>query len=95
MEKRIVAQLLACLDGEHSVCLSCSGCTLNYACVHYGADLVLHTDNPQVVVIGATNRPEALDPALRRSGRFDHEVALGMPNQVARERSAKVHIRSN
>lgn len=38
----------------------------------------------QVLVIGATNRPEALDPALRRVGRFDHEISLGIPDREAR-----------
>ena len=33
----------------------------------------------QVVVIGATNRPDSLDPALRRAGRFDREIGLGIP----------------
>lgn len=37
-----------------------------------------------VVVIGATNRPDALDPALRRAGRFDQEVAVGIPDETAR-----------
>lgn len=39
-----------------------------------------------VVVIGATNRPNALDPALRRPGRFDRELEIGIPN--ARDRAA-------
>uniref|UniRef100_A0A1B6E946 AAA+ ATPase domain-containing protein n=2 Tax=Clastoptera arizonana TaxID=38151 RepID=A0A1B6E946_9HEMI len=38
----------------------------------------------QVLVIGATNRPDALDPALRRAGRFDKEVCLGIPDSGAR-----------
>jgi len=37
-----------------------------------------------VVVIGATNRPDALDPALRRAGRFDQEVSVGIPDEAAR-----------
>jgi len=37
-----------------------------------------------VVVIGATNRPDALDPALRRAGRFDQEVSVGIPDESAR-----------
>lgn len=40
-----------------------------------------------VVVIGATNRPDSLDPALRRAGRFDREVCLGIP-----DKDARVHI---
>lgn len=39
-----------------------------------------------VFVIGATNRPDTLEPALRRSGRFDHEITLGMPDAGAREK---------
>lgn len=41
----------------------------------------------QVLVIGATNRPDSLDPALRRAGRFDREICLGIPNEAARLRS--------
>ncbi|NWR69354.1 NVL protein, partial [Centropus unirufus] len=40
----------------------------------------------QVLVIGATNRPDALDPALRRAGRFDREICLGIPDEAAREK---------
>ncbi|KAI9603961.1 hypothetical protein H4Q26_003570 [Puccinia striiformis f. sp. tritici PST-130] len=56
MERRIVAQLLTCLD-----------------------DLSLEkTDGKPVIVIGATNRPDSLDPALRRGGRFDHEILMAV-----------------
>jgi ribosome biogenesis ATPase len=44
------------------------------------------TENRPIVVIGATNRPEALDPALRRAGRFDREIELGAPDEEAREK---------
>nr|XP_009935676.1 PREDICTED: nuclear valosin-containing protein-like [Opisthocomus hoazin] len=40
----------------------------------------------QVLVIGATNRPDSLDPALRRAGRFDREICLGIPDEAAREK---------
>jgi ribosome biogenesis ATPase len=60
MERRIVAQLLTCMDD-----LSAS-------------------DKP-VVMIGATNRPDSLDPALRRAGRFDHEIEMGVPTVEGRE----------
>lgn len=40
----------------------------------------------QVVVIGATNRPDAIDPALRRPGRFDREFYFPLPNLEAREK---------
>ncbi|XP_055386738.1 nuclear valosin-containing protein-like [Condylostylus longicornis] len=43
-----------------------------------------------VLIIGATNRPEALDPALRRVGRFDHEIALGIPDRKGREEILRV-----
>ncbi|KAJ1652726.1 hypothetical protein IWQ61_007000 [Dispira simplex] len=42
------------------------------------------TSRGRLVVIAATNRPNAIDPALRRPGRFDREVAIGVPNQSAR-----------
>ncbi|KAN0113732.1 P-loop containing nucleoside triphosphate hydrolase protein [Russula decolorans] len=42
------------------------------------------TDDKTVVVIGATNRPDALDPALRRAGRFDHEIGMMVPDDEAR-----------
>src|SRR4051812_23499500 len=46
-----------------------------------------------VVVLGATNRPEILDPALLRPGRFDRRVAVQPPDRVGRERILKVHTR--
>ncbi|MBU4501935.1 MAG: CDC48 family AAA ATPase, partial [Nanoarchaeota archaeon] len=48
----------------------------------------------KVVVIGATNRPNALDPALRRPGRFDREIEIGVPNKEGRLEILKVHTRS-
>jgi ribosome biogenesis ATPase len=68
MERRIVAQLLTCLDA-------------------LGLE---HTRGKPVLVIGATNRPDSLDPALRRAGRFDREIALGVPDQEARRRILQV-----
>lgn len=63
MERRIVAQLLTCLD-----------------------DLAWEkTDGRPVMVLGATNRPDAIDPALRRAGRFDHEIAMSVPDEQGRE----------
>ena len=64
MEKRIVAQLLTCLD-----------------------DLALEkTDGKPVIVLAATNRPDSLDPALRRGGRFDKEINIGVPSEPVREK---------
>ncbi|CAM9973678.1 unnamed protein product, partial [Phaeothamnion confervicola] len=92
MEKRIVAQLLTCMDslgglgggnggggesGESSGGGS-SGCS-------GGGDR-----RKTVMVIGATNRPNDLDPALRRAGRFDREICLGVPDQAARVRILRV-----
>ena len=48
----------------------------------------------QVVVIGATNIPEVLDPALRRPGRFDREIEIGVPNTQARFQILKIHSRA-
>jgi transitional endoplasmic reticulum ATPase len=48
----------------------------------------------QVVVIGATNIPEVLDPALRRPGRFDREIEIGVPNSQARLQILKIHTRA-
>jgi transitional endoplasmic reticulum ATPase len=67
VEKRVVAQLLALMDG-----LAPRG---------------------QVVVIGATNLPEALDPALRRPGRFDREIVIPVPNRTARHKILQIHTR--
>ncbi|MEM2381703.1 MAG: CDC48 family AAA ATPase [Candidatus Nezhaarchaeales archaeon] len=47
----------------------------------------------QVVVIGATNRPDAVDPALRRPGRFDREISIGIPDKPARREILQVHVR--
>ncbi|KZP22622.1 AAA-domain-containing protein [Athelia psychrophila] len=47
-------------------------------------------DNKPVIVIGATNRPDALDAALRRAGRFDHEICMGVPDEEARAKILQV-----
>ncbi|KAJ8248497.1 hypothetical protein GJAV_G00242660 [Gymnothorax javanicus] len=70
MERRIVAQLLTCMDDMNSLAVTA-----------------------QVLVIGATNRPDALDPALRRAGRFDREICLGIPDEGARLRILKTLCR--
>ncbi|NJK78017.1 MAG: CDC48 family AAA ATPase [Nanoarchaeota archaeon] len=67
VEKRVVAQLLALMDG------------LN--------------DRGNVIVIGATNRPESIDPALRRPGRFDREFEISVPNEDGRLEILIIHTR--
>jgi len=67
VEKRVVGQLLALMDGV--------------------------SERGDVVVIGATNRPESIDPALRRPGRFDREVQVGVPNLEARLEILQIHTR--
>jgi transitional endoplasmic reticulum ATPase len=67
VERRVVAQLLALMDG-----LSGRG---------------------NVIVIGATNRPGALDPALRRPGRFDREIEIGVPDKQGRYEIIQIHTR--
>ncbi|KKK15921.1 AAA family ATPase/60S ribosome export protein [Aspergillus rambellii] len=63
MEKRIVAQLLTCMD-----------------------ELALEkTDGKPVIVLAATNRPDSLDAALRRGGRFDKEINMTVPSEPVRE----------
>ena len=47
----------------------------------------------QLVVIGATNRPNALDPALRRPGRFDREIEIGVPDKKGRLQILQIHTR--
>ena len=48
----------------------------------------------QVVVIGATNRPDSLDPALRRPGRFDREIEIGVPDADERKEVLEIHTRN-
>lgn len=65
VERRIVGQLLALMDGLES--------------------------RGQIVLIGATNQPNALDPALRRPGRFDREIALRVPDVRGRMEILQIH----
>ncbi len=80
MERRIVAQFLSCMDelGDNVVSSSSSSSSSTGA------------SNGNVIVMGATNRPEALDPSLRRAGRFDREINLGVPDEAARLHILKV-----
>ncbi|MEM2376617.1 MAG: CDC48 family AAA ATPase [Sulfolobales archaeon] len=68
VERRVVAQLLALMDGLES--------------------------RGDVIVIGATNRPHALDPALRRPGRFDREIEIPLPDKQGRLEIFQIHTRS-
>lgn len=67
VEKRVVAQLLALMDGL--------------------------SERGQVIVLGATNRPESIDPALRRPGRFDREIEISVPNADGRLEILHIHTR--
>ncbi len=48
----------------------------------------------QVIVLAATNRPDAIDPALRRPGRFDREIEIGVPNRDSRKEILQIHTRN-
>ena len=50
-------------------------------------------DLGQVIIIGATNRPNALDPALRRPGRFDREIEIPVPDQLGRREILEIHTK--
>ncbi|MFQ6075269.1 MAG: CDC48 family AAA ATPase [Candidatus Bathyarchaeia archaeon] len=67
VERRVVAQLLALMDG-----LEARG---------------------NIIVIGATNRVNAIDPALRRPGRFDREIEIGVPDKQGRFEILQIHTR--
>ncbi len=47
-----------------------------------------------IIVIGATNRPNAIDPALRRPGRFDREIEIGVPDKMGRHEVLQIHTRA-
>ena len=51
------------------------------------------SDRGNVIVLGATNRPESIDPALRRPGRFDREIEIGVPNAQGRFEILGIHTR--
>ena len=67
VEKRVVAQLLALMDGL--------------------------TERGNVIVLGASNRPDSVDPALRRPGRFDREMEISVPNADGRLEILHIHTR--
>ncbi len=85
--------------GELAVVVLSDVCSLvalgNYFSVaELNRDVIGGSRPGQVVLIGATNRPDALDPALRRAGRFDKEIGLGIPDQMGRERIVRVLCRA-
>lgn len=47
-----------------------------------------------VIVMGATNRPNSIDPALRRFGRFDREIDIGVPDEVGRLEVIRIHTKN-
>jgi transitional endoplasmic reticulum ATPase len=47
-----------------------------------------------IIVIGATNRPDSIDPALRRPGRFDREIEIGVPDKIGRYEILQIHTRT-
>ncbi len=47
-----------------------------------------------IIVVGATNRPNAIDPALRRPGRFDREIEIGVPDKMGRHEILQIHTRA-
>ena len=51
--------------------------------------------NEGIILIAATNRPDVLDPALLRPGRFDRQVVVGNPDIIGREQILKVHVKKN
>jgi ribosome biogenesis ATPase len=93
MERRIVAQMLTCLDDlSSSTVASATDSTTTTTTTTDGS--IIHPPlGKHVVVIGATNRPDALDAALRRAGRFDREISLGIPSEAAREAIIRVLAR--
>ena len=50
--------------------------------------------NEGIIIIAATNRPDVLDPALLRPGRFDRQITVGNPDMIGREKILKVHMRN-
>lgn len=85
MERRIVTQLMTCMDESHRLVQPGDQNSKSDA-----SDL----KPGYVLVIGATNRPDAVDPALRRPGRFDREIVLGVPDENARVQILSVLTRN-
>lgn len=47
-----------------------------------------------MIIIGATNRPNTIDPALRRFGRFDREIDIGVPDEIGRMEVLRIHTKN-
>lgn len=80
MERRIVSTLLTSFDGTF-----CNGHILM---IDITADAT-----SRILIIGATNRIDSIDSSLRRSGRFDRELSLQVPDEKARINILKIHTR--
>ncbi|CAI5972069.1 unnamed protein product [Closterium sp. NIES-65] len=88
-ETRIVSQLLTLMDGISTSSLPSSSPLQSSS----SQSTASHPSRP-LVAIAATNRPNALDTALRRPGRFDREIAINVPGTREREAILKLHARS-
>ncbi|OAQ33838.1 AAA-domain-containing protein [Linnemannia elongata AG-77] len=86
MEKRVVATLLTLMDGASDKRIPAKTGTnhLNEDDTNNPSAEETTKKSPRIVVMGATNRPNALDEALRRPGRFDREIEIGIPDAKAR-----------
>ncbi|KAB1212364.1 hypothetical protein CJ030_MR5G025132 [Morella rubra] len=85
MERRIVTQLMTCMDESQTL--------IHAADANSNSESSVQRPG-YVLVIGATNRPDAVDPALRRPGRFDREIVLGVPDENARAEILSVLARN-
>ncbi|KAM1965937.1 hypothetical protein ACFX15_046216 [Malus domestica] len=85
MERRIVTQLMTCMDESHRLVQPAD---------EDSNSQISDNKSGYVLVIGATNRPDAVDHALRRPGRFDREIVLGVPDENARVKILSVLTRN-
>ncbi|XP_020575543.1 cell division control protein 48 homolog C-like [Phalaenopsis equestris] len=89
MERRIVTQLMTCMDESNQTLK-----TIDSDSGTEASDKTTDIRPGYVLVIGATNRPDAVDQALRRPGRFDKEIALGVPDENSRAEILSVLTRN-
>uniref|UniRef100_A0A453SY86 AAA+ ATPase domain-containing protein n=1 Tax=Aegilops tauschii subsp. strangulata TaxID=200361 RepID=A0A453SY86_AEGTS len=99
MEQRIVTQLMTCMDQFHQNFARSDGAASEMDTSQSSDVEKIKPAEGYVVVIGATNRPDAVDRALRRPGRFDREICVGVPDEDARRqilekltRSLRTHV---